>query len=110
MLNERWLNSFPGDPYLSIDEPMVPYYGPHGTKQHIYGKPIPLGYKVWAMATRRGYLVQAEPYQGASTGNTMPNLGVGGSVVVNLISELEHEVPLILTFDYLFSSVRLLDY
>lgn len=68
MLNERWLNFFPGDTELSVDESMVPYFGRHGAKQHLHGKPIRFGYKIWCMCTRLGYAVQCEPYQGASTG------------------------------------------
>ncbi|XP_046662740.1 piggyBac transposable element-derived protein 3-like [Homalodisca vitripennis] len=43
---------------------MVPYYGRHGAKQHIHGKPIRFEYKVWVLARRLGYIVQGEPYQG----------------------------------------------
>ncbi|CAK1601053.1 unnamed protein product [Parnassius mnemosyne] len=88
LLNRRWLKYFPGDRNLSIDESMVPYFGKHPTKQHIHGKPIRFGYKVWAICTRLGYLIYGEPYQGASTGNTHPSFGVGGSVVLDLISKL----------------------
>ncbi|XP_039949820.1 piggyBac transposable element-derived protein 3-like [Bactrocera tryoni] len=75
-LNASWMRYFPRFTNVSIDESMVPYYGHHSTKQHIHGKPIRFGYKIWCMATRLGYLIQAEPYQGASTGNTNPELGV----------------------------------
>jgi hypothetical protein len=30
----------------SVDEVMIPYFGRHGSKQFIYGKPIRYGYKV----------------------------------------------------------------
>lgn len=56
------LRYFPRFTNVSIDESMVPYYGHHSTKQHIHGKPIRFGYKIWCMATRLGYLIQAEPY------------------------------------------------
>ena len=36
MLNEKWLNHFSNENYLSIDESMVPYCGRHGLKQHIH--------------------------------------------------------------------------
>nr|XP_013189923.1 unnamed protein product [Amyelois transitella] len=51
---------------ISIDETIVPYFGRHGTKQHIHGKPIRFGYKLWSAATRHGYLVSCELYQGNS--------------------------------------------
>ncbi|XP_022823341.1 piggyBac transposable element-derived protein 3-like [Spodoptera litura] len=88
LLNRKWLKYYPGDRNLSIDESMIPYFGKHPTKQHIHGKPIRFGYKVWAICTRLGYLIYGEPYQGASTGNTHPSFGVGGSVVLDLISKL----------------------
>lgn len=87
-LNERWLLYAPPDSNLSIDESMIPYYGRYGAKQHIHGKPIRFGYKMWSLATAAGYLLQCEPYQGAATGYTTPDLGLGGSVVADLISEL----------------------
>ena len=48
-----------------IDESMIPYFGRHGAKQFISGKPIRFGYKMWALTTPSGYLSQIEPYQGA---------------------------------------------
>ena len=89
---------------------MIPYYGRHGAKQHLHGKPIRFGYKVWSLATARGYMLQCEPYQGASTGNTLPHLGLGGSVVVDLISELPRDRQYMLYFDNFFSSLQLMDH
>ncbi|GBP11256.1 Small conductance calcium-activated potassium channel protein [Eumeta japonica] len=109
MMNERWLKFFPGDKHFSIDESMVPYFGKHGTKQHIHGKPIRFGYKIWSLCTRLGYLIYGEPYQGAKTGNTNPNLGVGGSLVTNLISKLPTAAHYSFYTDNFFTSLRLLD-
>lgn len=109
MLNERWLLYRPDQKELSIDESMIPYFGRHGAKQHIHGKPIRFGFKLWSLATSSAYLVQCEPYQGASTGNTIPELGMGGSVVMDLISELPREKKYSLYFDNLFTSFRLMD-
>lgn len=109
MMNERWLKYFPGDKHLSIDESMVPYFGKHGTKQHIHGKPIRFGYKIWSLCTRLGYIIYGEPYQGAKTGNTNPNLGVGGSVVTNLISKLPDDEKYSFYVDNFFTSLRLMD-
>lgn len=109
MLNERWLQYFPGDAYLSIDESMVPYYGRHGAKQHIHGKPIRFGYKVWILATRLGYVVQGEPYQGKGSTPIISALGQGGSVVIDLLSELPQGRRYSLFFDNFFTSFRLLE-
>ena len=43
---------------------MVPYFGRHGAKQYIHGKPIKFGYKLWVMATSAGYCIQFRPYAG----------------------------------------------
>ncbi|XP_068086364.1 piggyBac transposable element-derived protein 3-like [Anabrus simplex] len=107
-VNVKWLKFFPKDAYLSIDETMVPYFGRHGTKQHIENKPVRFGFKVWSMCSRLGYLVQAEPYQGASTGNTNPDLGVGGSVVVDMVNKLPQGSAYSIFTDNYFTSLPLL--
>ena len=65
---------------------MVPYYGKHGAKQYIHSKPIKFGYKMWVAATRLDYVIQLFPYQGAETIHKV--LGLGGSVVNQLVSKL----------------------
>lgn len=50
-----------------------------------------------------------EPYQGAKTGCTNPYLGVGGSVVMNLISKLPEKEHYSFYIDNFFTSLRLLD-
>ena len=109
-LNERFLLYNPTEPKLSIDESMVPYYGRHGCKQFIRAKPIRFGYKLWCLNTSTGYLMQFEPYQGASTTPLIAGLGMGGSVVADLISELNLSVQYHVYFDNLFTSLKLMDY
>lgn len=106
MVNERCLLYAPGETHLSIDESMVPYFGRHGCKQFIRGKPIRFGFKLWCLATRLGYCMQFEPYQGAGTGRH--ELGLGAGVVLDLIKELPN-TDVSLYFDNLFTSVKLLD-
>nr|CAD7392359.1 unnamed protein product [Timema cristinae] len=92
-LNERWLKYCYGEMNSYLDEAMILYFGKHGAKQHIQGKPIHFGYKVWCLCTQLGYLIQSVLYAGASTGNTIPELSVGGSIVTELrnkISLLSH--------------------
>ena len=107
-VNSACLTNFHPEQVLSVDESMVPYFGRHGAKQYIHGKPIKFGYKMWVLATRLGYCVQFFPYQGAGT--TDKDLGLGGSVVTMLTKDLPkldgncyHVV-----FDNLFTSPRLL--
>ena len=88
---------------------MVPYDEKHSARQFIRGKPIRFGYKVWLINSALGYCVQMEPYQGAEITNT--ELGVGGSVVVNLSKALPPATAsYVLYFKYFFTSFRLLHY
>ena len=97
---------------ISIDETMVPYYGHHSSKQHIHGKPIRFGYKLWSAATPGGYLVYFIPYQGSKTA-PLPDqlrLGLGASVVLTLISHLPKDFnSYSIYFDNFFTGLPLLD-
>ena len=70
LLKRRFLKHFNPTRDLSYDERMIKYYGEHGCKQFIRGKPIRLGYKAWCLNQANGYLVNLELYQGAR-----PNTG-----------------------------------
>ncbi|XP_053390583.1 piggyBac transposable element-derived protein 3-like [Mercenaria mercenaria] len=89
LLNERFLLYFPKQQNLSIDESMIPYYGRkrHGAKQFIRGKQIRFGYKMWALTTPLGYLLQFKQYQrarGLQAADTK-RLGMGEAVVMDLL-------------------------
>ena len=105
MLNEKFLSAFPYHRHLSVDESMVPYFGRHSAKQFIRGKPVRFGFKVWSLNTPLGYCIQLDPYQGA--GVTDSQLGLGGSVVMKLVSTLPTDTY-VLFFDNFFTSFRLL--
>ena len=109
MLNERFVQNWPAEQDISIDESMVPYYGRHSSKQFIRGKPIRFGFKVWCLNSRLGYLVQCEPYQGSSD-SFSADLGLGGSVVTQLVKKLPPALPYRLFIDNFFTSRRLLDH
>ena len=73
---------------LSVDESMVPYFGKHGAKQYIHGKPIWFGYKLWVLAKQLGYYVQFRPYAGKDTQLDVHDdigLGLGEAVVADLL-------------------------
>ena len=67
---------------------MIPYFGRHDAKQFLRGKLIRFDNKVWCLCDRLGYLIQCEPYQGAS-GTYDKEVGVGASVVLDLVSKLQ---------------------
>lgn len=97
--------------HISIDETMVPYYGRHSTKQHIHGKPIRFGYKFWSAASRNGYLITFEPYQGAKSAQLpfQEEYGLGAAVILELESRLpKHLSPYNFYFDNFFTSFELL--
>ena len=47
-LRVRFMKNFQPSQQLSYDESMIEYFGRHGCKQYIRGKPIHFGYKVWS--------------------------------------------------------------
>ncbi|XP_015907361.3 piggyBac transposable element-derived protein 3-like [Parasteatoda tepidariorum] len=51
--------------HLSIDERLVRYFGKHGCKMYMKGKPVKFGYKLWILASFDGYPFHIIPYQGA---------------------------------------------
>ena len=54
MLNERFLQYAILDKKLCVDESMIQYFGRHGAKQFLRGKPIHFCYKVWCLCDRLG--------------------------------------------------------
>lgn len=101
----------------SVDESMVPYFGRHGCKQFIRGKPIRYGFKLWMGATSSarciGYCVWIEPYQGAKTrlSGKYRSYGLGPSVVLeycDLLSKLQ-PLPYHLFFDNFFTTIPLME-
>lgn len=110
MLNEKWLAHFPDDIDLCVDESMIPRFEKHRAKQDIHGKPIRFGYKIWCLANKLGYLIQCEPDKEAKTGNSFPELGVGGSAVCDLIAELPEAKQYNIYIDNYFTSLGLIDH
>ena len=108
-MNDSCLKNFLPQETISIDESMIPYFGRHGAKQYIHGKPIKFGYKMWVAATCQGYCIQFMPYLGAGS-DGVPVLGLGGSVVDKLVSYLPDQdgSKYHLVMDNFFTSVKLL--
>lgn len=80
---------------LSMDEGMIPYYGRHGCKQFIKGKPINFGYKLMSFASSSGYMYHIEPYGGTHTFLPETELGQGPSVPLGLAEQAQ--VPQVLS-------------
>ena len=98
---------------ISVDETMVPYYGRHICKQHIHGKPIRFGYKLWSARNPAGYLIQFISYQGSKSAQLpeQQSLVYGAAVVLQLLPSLPNPSShtYCLFFDNFFTSFPLLD-
>ncbi|CAH0713964.1 unnamed protein product, partial [Brenthis ino] len=92
---------------LSIDEEMVPYFGRHGCKMFIKGKPIRFGFKLWCLCSSNGYLYQFIPYGGKNSNVTRNDLGLGENIVLDLLSVIEDPRKHRIFFDNFFSSHKL---
>lgn len=95
--------------YVSIDESMIKYFGPHPLKQFIRGKPVRFGYKVWVLATSTGELIHCEPYGGSKTKLFDYGLGQGPNVVYGLVEGAKLVAGTKVACDNLFTSLDLLD-
>ena len=64
---------------------------------------------MWCLCNRLGYLIQCDPYQEAC-GTYDKELGVGDSVVLDLVSEVPPDVPFKINGDRFFSSANFLKF
>lgn len=110
-LNKKFLEYAPNGNAFSIDEAMARYYGRHGCKQHIKGKPIRFGFKIWTLATPLGYGLWLEPYPGrAEIATEEYDYGSSGNVVYFMASKLRERYPeqdMSITVDNYFSGLPL---
>lgn len=95
-MNKSFQEYAPLREHHSVDEAIVPYFGRHGCKKFIRGKPIRYGYKVWTGTTSEGYVIRVEPYQGAKCeiDPKYKECGLGPSVIlqyVDIITGLEKQ-------------------
>ena len=93
---------------------MIKYYGKHGCKQFIRGKPVRFGYKAWCLNQTNGYLVNLELYQGARPNpgeEDALNVGKAATPLICMIDELPEDImrlPFRFYFDNLFTGMNLL--
>ncbi|KAF0303513.1 PiggyBac transposable element-derived protein 3 [Amphibalanus amphitrite] len=117
-MQDKFLRAFqrpPSSTELDVDESMIPYYGRHGCKQFLRGKPIRFGFKAWCLNSPDGYLLTFEVYQGASGTAQRPDyeaaFGKCGSAVKILIDRMPKEMrmdALHIFTDNLFTSLPLM--
>ena len=108
LLQEKFLEHSPGEEYLSVDESMIPYYGKHYAKQFICSKPIRFGFKNWALCTSSGYMMAFDIYVGKQS-QYVKHIGLGGTVVLNLLSKIDEQTSgYKVFFDNFFTSFHLI--
>ncbi|XP_017472568.1 PREDICTED: piggyBac transposable element-derived protein 3-like, partial [Rhagoletis zephyria] len=113
-LNRKFMENNQMEEMHCVDEAMVPYFGRHGCKQFLRGKPIRYGYKLWVGSTRLGFVNWFEPYQGASTNIsvTYSNYGVGAAVVLEYAETLRkkwRDEKMHIFFDNFFTTIPLME-
>lgn len=113
MLKKLFLKHFVPEENLAYDESMIRYFGHHGCKQFIKGKPVRFGYKVWCLNTPSGYLVNFEVYQGKnprSNHQYEAYFGKAAAPLVQMVEELGDKKLFRYNFffDNLFTSKNLM--
>lgn len=107
IMNKKFMQFGVFEEHLSIDEQMLPYFGRHSCKMYLKSKPIKFGYKTWCMASSTGYVYRMQPYGGASD-KYDKKLGLGASVVMDMVSQLEYPCRHQVFFDNFFTSYYLM--
>jgi hypothetical protein len=69
---------------------MVPHFGRHSCKMYIKGKPVRFGFKLWCLCSSEGYPYLLIPYAGANVNKEKSYVGMGGQVVLELLSLLKN--------------------
>ena len=106
-LNETAAKNVKKSKYVSIDESMIRYFGPHPLKQFKKGKPTRFGFKIWVMCTPAGELIRCVPYAVAKTNTFQYGLIQGPDVVYDLVESVPGSK---VVCDNLFTSLGLMDH
>lgn len=115
-IKAKTLENFHPEQNLSFDESMIAYFGRHGCKQFIKGKPLRFGYKVWSLCTPEGYLINFDIYQGKnprSINKYDERFGKCAAPLINMLDDFSaqvSELPFSFFFDNLFTGFPLLAY
>ncbi|KAF0308538.1 PiggyBac transposable element-derived protein 2 [Amphibalanus amphitrite] len=93
---------------LAVDEMIVRYYGHHGLKQFMRGKPVRFGYKLWALCGADGFCHKFDLYCGKEVRPELQGKPLGSRVVLDMIGAVENPQSHSLFFDNFFTSRSLL--
>ena len=112
LLQDRFQQAYVPEKDLSYDESMVAYYGRHGCKQYIRGKPIRFGFKNFCLCTPLGYLIAFDTYQGKTyRGKGYEEFGKGGGSLLNIMDGLKYgldKLPVTVYCDNYFTGTPLI--
>lgn len=113
-LKNNFQKNFVAVEQMDFDESMIKYFGRHGCKQCIRGKPIRFGFKMWSLNSPDGYLVNFDVYQGRNP-NAVPEyeymFGKNAAPFVSMLKELPNpELPYKFYLDNLFTSISLFNF
>lgn len=94
---------------LAVDKMIVKYFGHHGIKQFIKGKPVRFGYKLWALCGVSGYCYNFSLYTGkdAQSSNSSGD-SLGSRVVKKLLEVCTDPSAHVVYFDNFFSNMQLM--
>ncbi len=115
-IKQKCFTNFVPSENLNFDKSMIRYYGKHGCKQFIRGKPIGFGYKMWCLNSKNGYLVNFDLYRGKNPRGKAKYEEVFGkcaSPIILFLEELPAEkrhLAYNIVFDNLFTSASLLSF
>ena len=87
---------------------MIPYYGIHGDKQFIRGKPVRFGFKLWAACSSDGSLLYGESYCGSHTKIPDTVFGHDPNLVLEMADKLKLQSGHKDVFDNFFMNIPLL--
>lgn len=72
-----------------MKQSMIEYFGNHGCKQCIRGKPTGFGYKAWCLNTDSGYLLTFDLYQGCTYKGNSENEKTFGKCAATLLKNID---------------------
>ena len=90
---------------------MIPFRGRSNLRHYLPKKTTKRGIKVFTRAGASGYEHDLEVYQGKGTlveDDIEPHLGIGGNIVLRLMSTLPGKMNYKIYFDNWFSSLKLM--
>ncbi|XP_014672682.1 PREDICTED: piggyBac transposable element-derived protein 3-like [Priapulus caudatus] len=94
----------------SVDEIMVAFKGRSLLRQYMPGKPHKWGFKLWGRCGITGFLYDFDIYQGKNPNGEKPSeCGMGGDVVLKLVSSLPQNKNYKIFADNFFTGLPLID-